>query len=269
VQLFSKHSNQWKAKPISDDEAENFQNSLKTHKIVCPLIHDSYLINLASPKDELYQKSLEAFTDEIFRAEKLGVPHLVTHPGSYTESSEREGIAKVSRAFDEIFQRCNDQTPKTENSPPVTILLETTAGQGTNLGSKFEHLRDIIAASKNPERFGVCVDTCHIFAAGYPLIDEDDYEQTMSQFDKIIGLQHLLAFHLNDSVKGLASHVDRHAHLGFGTLGLEPFRHIVNDKRFTQTPMYLETPKGTTNLDGKEVDWDAVNLGVLKGLLRD
>jgi deoxyribonuclease-4 len=268
VQLFSKNSNQWKAKPITDSEAEKFRDSLVINKIVRPLIHDSYLINLASPKDEIYQKSIEAFTDEIVRAAKLGVPNLVMHPGSYTESSENEGIQKAGRAFDEIFQRYDDLVQAEEDAKPVTILLETTAGQGTNLGSKFEHLRDIIAGCKKPERFGVCVDTCHIFAAGYPLIEKEDYEETMQKFDTVIGLKHLSAFHFNDSVKGLGSHVDRHAHIGHGTLGLEPFRHIVNDKHFQETPMYLETPKATTVIDNKEVDWDLVNLNVLKSLIK-
>ncbi|MDR1491527.1 MAG: deoxyribonuclease IV [Planctomycetaceae bacterium] len=266
VQLFSKNSNQWKAKPITDEEAEKFQFSLRTNKIIRPLIHDSYLINLASPKDELYQKSIAAFVEEMVRAEKLGVSHLVMHPGSYTESSESEGIQKASRAFDEIFQKYNDLIQTAENRKSVMILLETTAGQGTNLGSKFEHLRDIIAGCQKPERFGVCVDTCHIFAAGYPLIEKEDYEQTMQKFEDVIGLKHLVAFHLNDSIKGLGSRVDRHAHIGCGALGLEPFRHIVNDKRFQETPMYLETPKGATMIDDKEIDWDLANLNMLKNL---
>ncbi|MCL2346655.1 MAG: deoxyribonuclease IV, partial [Planctomycetaceae bacterium] len=266
VQLFSKNSNQWQAKPLTDDDIEKFRKALESHQIRLPLIHDSYLINLASPKDELYRKSIDAFADELLRATRLGVPFLVMHPGSYTESSETEGLRKISRALNEIVKRVDDAVPK--DSGTVMILLETTAGQGTNLGSKFEHLRDIIDHCKHQERFGVCFDTCHVFAAGYPLVEKDDYETTMRQFDKVIGLELLKAFHLNDSVKGLGSHVDRHAHLGHGTLGLEPFRHLVNDKRFAGTPMYLETPKGTTVAGDKETDWDTVNLSVLKKLIQ-
>ena len=259
VQFFSKNSNQWKAKPIDPKEADLFKAKLAELNISHPLIHDSYLINLASPKDELYQKSIDAFSDEVRRAAVLDVPMLVMHPGSYTESSEEEGLAKIAKGLDEVFeQNTNNQ---------VMVLLETTAGQGTNLGSKFEHLRTVMDLCRFPERLGVCFDTCHVFAAGYPLQTPDEYAATMKDFEKIIGVKHLKAFHFNDSVKGLSSRVDRHAHIGQGTLGLEPFRHILNDKRFKKVPMYLETPKGTTEIKGQTVDWDIVNLKTLKKLI--
>lgn len=260
VQFFSKNSNQWKAKPIDPKDAGLFKEKLAELKITHPLIHDSYLINLASPKEELYQKSIDAFSDEVERAAILDVELLVMHPGSYTESSAEEGLVKIAKALDEVFKRNQDNQ--------VTVLLETTAGQGTNLGAKFEHLREIMDRCKFPERLGVCFDTCHVFSAGYPLQKPDEYTATMKEFDEIIGLKHLKAFHFNDSVKGLASHVDRHAHIGHGTLGLEPFRHILNDKRLKKVPIYLETPKGTTEIKGETVDWDIVNLKTLKNLIK-
>lgn len=263
VQLFSKNSNQWKAKPISESEAGKFQAALHENGISKPLIHDSYLINLGTGKGDLYEKSLEAFAEELRRAAALGVENLVMHPGTPTgdESVDPEtgGLKRIAAALDSIFKAKDNN---------VCVLLETTAGQGTNLGWKFEHLRSIIDFSAFPERFGVCLDTAHIFAAGYPLIEKKDYEKTMREFDEIIGIERLKAFHLNDSSCKLGGRVDRHAQLGHGTLGLEPFRHIVNDPRFTNIPMYLETPKGTVEIDGEVQDWDAVNLELLRGLVR-
>jgi deoxyribonuclease-4 len=184
------------------------------------------------------------------------------HPGSPTgdesNRAEENGLRRIADAFDDILRQ-------TKNS--VMVLLETTAGQGSNLGWKFEHLARIIELSASPERFGVCVDTCHITAAGYSLASAKDYELTFVEFDRIIGLDRLKAFHLNDSVKGIGSRVDRHAHIGHGTLGIEPFRLLVNDVRFAELPMYLETPKGTVEQDGAMIDWDIVNLRTLKDLL--
>jgi len=258
VQLFSKNSNQWNAKPIDAEAASLFKSTVERLGITHPLIHDSYLINLASPKEDLYRKSIDAFDGELQRAAILGIPMLVMHPGSYTSSSEEEGLAQIIKALDEIFKR-----NKKNN---VMVLLETTAGQGTNLGAKFEHLGQIMEECKTPERLGVCFDTCHVVAAGYPLGKKEEYEATMKTFDRIIGLEHLKAFHLNDSVKGVGSHVDRHAHIGHGTLGLEPFRCLLHDKRFTKIPMYLETPKGIGEINGTPTDWDVINLKTLRNL---
>ncbi|MDR1959487.1 MAG: deoxyribonuclease IV [Planctomycetaceae bacterium] len=259
VQMFSKNSNQWTAKPLEPEAAAVFQAKLKELNVTHPLIHDSYLINLASPKEELYQKSVNAFRDEVQRAAALAVPMLVMHPGSYTESTEEEGLKRIADALDEVFRH--------NETNEVMVLLETTAGQGTNLGAKFEHLREIMDRCHFAERLGVCFDTCHVFAAGYPLREKSEYAATMKAFDDVIGLKHLRAFHLNDSVKGQGSRVDRHAHLGHGTLGVEPFRHILNDQRFAKVPMYLETPKGTGEMDGVATDWDIINLQTLRGLL--
>jgi len=270
VQLFSKNSSQWKAKPLTEAEGQRFQQALQSRNIRFPLVHDSYLINLASGKEDLRQKSIAAFADELERTAILGIPWIVMHPGSPTgdesknaednveNNAEERGLRRIAEAFDTIFQ---------QTKTSITVLLETTAGQGTNLGWKFEHLARIIERSSCPERFGVCVDTCHITAAGHSLATPKEYDATFEQFDKIIGLDRLMAFHLNDSVKGIGSRVDRHAHIGQGALGLEPFRFLVNDPRFADLPMYLETPKGTVEVDGEVLDWDVVNLRTLKSLL--
>ena len=264
VQLFSKNSNQWKGKPITSDAAELFKATLREKQIAHPLIHDSYLINLGSAKPDLYEKSLAAFAEELSRAEKLGVPYVVMHPGTPTGDTSDDpvesGLRRIASAIDQSLESVG-------KNAQVGVLLETTAGQGANLGWKFEHLAGIFELSKHPERLGVCVDTCHIHAAGYSLADQKSYEKTFAEFDRRIGLNRLKAFHLNDSVKGIGARVDRHAHIGHGTLGLEPFRLLVNDKRFQRIPMYLETPKGTTEINGKTIDWDLVNLQTLRGLV--
>ena len=263
VQMFSKSSNQWKAKPITPEAAELFQATLREKNISHPLIHDSYLINLGSGKPDLYEKSLAAFAEELHRAEQLGVPNVVMHPGTPKEDTSDDpvesGLRRIASAIDQSLESVG-------KGAKVAVLLETTAGQGANLGWKFEHLARILELSRYPDRLGVCVDTCHIHAAGYRMTDQKEYEKTFMEFERIVGLDRLKAFHLNDSAKGLGSRVDRHAHLGQGTLGLEPFRLLVNDERFQGIPMYLETPKGTTEINGETVDWDVVNLQVLRRL---
>lgn len=254
-QLFTKNNNQWKAKPITRDEIELFRGALAESGLQQPCAHDSYLINLASPADELWNKSLEAFVVELERAEALGLIGVVMHPGSFVESSEEAGLARIVAALDLVHQR-------TKGISALT-LLETTAGQGTNLGHRFEHLAWILEHIETPDRVGVCVDTCHIFAAGYPIISAAEYAGTMAEFDRVIGIERIRAFHLNDSVKGLGSRVDRHAKIGAGQLGLEPFRHLLNDQRFATIPMYMETPKGEE--DGEELD--AINLRTLRSLI--
>jgi deoxyribonuclease-4 len=256
VQLFTKNSNQWKAKPISEAEINDFQAALKSTGVQFPVAHDSYLINLASPDDALWRKSLEAFTIELERAEALGLIGVVMHPGSCLDSSEDEGLARIIEALDKAHQ-------STKGFQTLT-LLETTAGQGSNLGYKFEHLARIADGVAAADRVGVCVDTCHIFAAGYPITTRAEYRATMDEFDRIVGIDRIRAFHLNDSVRDLGSRVDRHARIGAGKLGLEPFRHLLNDSRFAKVPMYMETPKGEE--DGEHLD--AVNLRTLRGLIR-
>jgi deoxyribonuclease-4 len=253
VQLFTKSSNQWKAKELTAEEIRTFRRTLRQTGLKQTLAHDCYLINLASPDEQLYRRSLEAFVIELQRAEALGLCYLVTHPGSPTDGDEQAGLARVARALDEVHQRCPGFR--------VQILLETTAGQGNSLGHRFEQLARIRELVAEPERVGVCLDTCHVFAAGYALAPEKEYRATLREFDRVIGLKRLRAFHVNDSLKPQGSRVDRHAHLGQGCLGPEPFRLLVNDPRFRNRPMILETPK--------ENDMDAVNLRTLRDLVRE
>jgi deoxyribonuclease IV len=250
VQLFTKNNNQWAGKALTDEDIRLFRVSWQDSKLHVSLSHDSYLINLASPDETLWRRSLEAFVVEMERAEALGLNYLVMHPGAAVDGDEKAGLVRVARSLDEVHGRC----PKYQ----VKILLETTAGQGTCLGHRFEHLAEIMHLSKNPERLGVCLDTCHVFAAGYSLAPLKEYRKTMKEFDKVVGLDRLLAFHLNDSKKPLGSRVDRHEHIGQGCLGIEPFRFLVNDKRFRKHAMILETPK--------ENDMDRVNLKTLRDL---
>lgn len=254
-QLFTKNNNQWAGKPITPEDVRLFRDALERTGITLPCAHNSYLINLASPKDELWERSVVAMIEEVRRAEALGLVGIVIHPGSFVDSSEAEGLQRIIAALDRILTETDGV--KTE------IWLECTAGQGNSLGHRFEHIAAILKGVKQSHRLGVCVDTCHIFAAGYPLGTPAEYAATMDEFDRTIGLKRIRAFHLNDSKKPLGSRVDRHEHIGRGCLGLEPFRHILNDSRFADVPMYLETEKGEH--DGE--DWDAINLRVLQSLI--
>jgi deoxyribonuclease-4 len=251
----TKNNNQWRGKAISDDDAKAFREALTRLKISHPLSHDSYLINLAAPDDAMWQKSVDAFEVELQRAEQLGIPYVVTHPGAFTTSCEADGIKKIIAGLDEVHRRTD--------GIKAMCLLENTAGQGSCLGHRFEHLGEIIAGVKEPGRLGVCIDTCHTFAAGYPLATKAEYDDTFGHLDRTVGLDRIKAFHLNDSKKPLGSRVDRHEHIGEGKLGLEPFRHLLNDPRFRHVPMYLETPKGER--EGEELD--VVNLRTLRGLV--
>jgi deoxyribonuclease IV len=256
VQIFTKNNNQWKGKTLSPEDVALFRDAIERTGIRMPCGHDSYLINLASPTESLWRQSLDAFVIEIERAEALGLVGLVIHPGSCVGSSETEGLGRIVLAIDEAFKRTS--------RAQVQIWLETTAGQGSSLGHRFEHLRAILDGVKESHRLGVCIDSCHIFAAGYPLASPGDYQATMEQFDAIVGLRWVRAFHLNDSKRELGSRVDRHEHIGKGHLGREAFRNILNDPRFAAIPMYLETRKGTVN--GRSLD--AMNLAVLRRLMK-
>ena len=254
MQVFTRNSNQWKGKPISDEAAAQFRDKFAASGLHEVISHDIYLINLAAPPGEIRDKSLAAFRDELETCARLGILKVVMHPGSHLVDTPEVGLIRVIAAFDQLFTEVPQFTGR--------VLLETTAGQGTNLGRTFEELQFIIFGSKFPSRFGVCFDTCHTFAAGYNTATIEDYNDTMAQFDRIIGLDRLGCFHFNDSKKGLGSRVDRHEHIGKGELGLEPFRCILNDPRFTAVPKILETPKG----DSEEMD--AINLGILRSLVR-
>ncbi len=254
VQLFTKNNNQWRARDITPEEVARFRAALTSLRIGHPIAHDSYLINLAAPQKRLWKRSIDAFVVEMHRAETLGIPGVVTHPGAYTSSSVARGLKRVAAALDEIHAQTRGLAAR--------CLLETTAGQGTSLGWRFEHLAAILDAVRDPDRLGVCFDTCHVFAAGYPLGTQKDYRATMRAFDQVVGLARIRAFHLNDSARPLGSRVDRHAHIGRGHLGSEAFRLLLRDRRFRRVPMYLETPKGKT---GRQ-DWDVVNLRKLRAL---
>ena len=254
-QLFTKNNNQWRARPLTSEDIEAFRSALERTGVKSPVAHDSYLINLASPDDALWEKSVDAYTHELERAEALGLIGVVMHPGSFVTSTEAEGLSRIV----EGLNIAHDRTKQAR----VQTLLEATAGQGSALGHRFEHLAELLDRVEAKERMGVCIDTCHIFAAGYPLHTADEYAATMDEFDRVVGVNWIRAFHLNDSKKPLGSRVDRHEHIGRGHLGLEPFRHLLNDSRFGTTPMYLETEKGEE--DGEELD--AINLRTLRSLL--
>lgn len=253
IQIFVKNNNRWVGKPISEAEAETFQKSWERSAIQEVVAHDCYLINLASPLDEMWQRSIDALIDELERCDRLGLSYLVTHPGSHMGRGEEQGVRRIARAIDQIHQK----------DWKVRIALETTAGQGTSVGYRFEHLRDIIGAVRQPDRLAVCMDTCHIFAAGYDIREEEDYQKTMESFDQTVGLDKLRIFHFNDSKRGWGSRVDRHEHIGRGEIGTSAFASILNDERLTGVPKILETPKGKTHREDKR------NLKVLRSLIKE
>jgi deoxyribonuclease-4 len=250
IQIFLKNSNQWKSRTLTEQDQILFREARQNTVIKTVLAHDSYLINLASPDPELYRKSLDAFIEEMKRANFLGVPYLVLHPGAHVGAGISAGLSRVARAL----RRALDTV-----EPPVQILIENTAGQGSCLGHRFEHLSDLLERIHS-DRAGVCLDTCHLFAAGYDIRTGESYENTMREFDRLIGLRRIVAFHVNDSKRELGSRVDRHTHLGQGCIGLDAFRCLINDKRFASIPKILETPKGPGN------DEDLMNLATLRSL---
>ncbi|MBN1255753.1 MAG: deoxyribonuclease IV [Deltaproteobacteria bacterium] len=256
IQLFTKNANQWRAKPLLPDAIEAFRQARRETGVRPVAAHDSYLINLASPDEGLYKRSVEALWEELERAETLGLPYLVMHPGSHRGGGEEEGFYRIARAINLLYYQGPDIK--------VQILLETTAGQGATVGYRFEHFARIIEMIEEDERIGVCLDTSHVFAAGYAIETSEGYEATMKEFDRIIGLDRLKLIHLNDSKVALGTRVDRHEQIGQGYLGLEPFRLLMQDPRLADIPFILETPKGWT---ASGEDWDKVNLRTLRGLV--
>ncbi len=236
IQVFTRNQMQWRARSLSEQEITGFQRGLMGCGIQTAVSHDSYLINLGSPEPATLQKSLAAFAEELERCEKLGLPYLVLHPGAHVGSGEAAGLRRIAKSLNEVLSLKKAYTTQ--------VLLETTAGQGSNLGYRFEQLAEILAMTEESGRLGICVDTCHLFAAGYDLRKRSVYEATFCELDSWVGLQRVKVFHLNDSKKGLGSRVDRHENIGKGELGLEPFRFLVNDSRFAGVPMLLETPGG-------------------------
>lgn len=256
LQLFVKNQRQWHAPQPDKNDVRTWQEARASAGIEPIFAHSSYLINLASPDEVLWNKSIDAFEDELVRCEELDIPYLVTHPGSHNGDSEAKGIKRVIRALNVIHRRTKDFAVRT--------LIETTAGQGTNLGYRFEQLAQIIHGVFNSERMGVCFDTCHAFAAGYDLTSDEGYHRTFDQIKETVALQSIQCFHLNDSYKPFGSRVDRHAGIGMGEMGAEPFRRLVNDKRFFHVPMIIETPKGQ---DEQGRDLDQINLAALRRLI--
>ncbi|HXD89938.1 MAG TPA: deoxyribonuclease IV [Candidatus Binataceae bacterium] len=241
VQIFTKSSRQWASKPYAKEEIEAFRNGQRESGIKLVVAHDSYLVNLGATDAALRKKSIAGVIDELERCEQLGVPLLIAHPGAHVGAGEEAGIRNIAQAIDEAHTACPGYR--------VKIALEITAGQGSNLGYKLEQMGQIIDAVKDNGRLRLCFDTEHAFAAGYDLRSEEGYERTFAELDQYIGLELLAAFHINDSMKPLNSRVDRHEHIGKGHIGLEPFRRLVNDPRFVNIPMCLETEPGENNKD--------------------
>ena len=262
LQIFTKSAGQWRARPLPPDEIALFRRRVAETGIRPVVAHNSYLINVAAALPSLRDQSLASLREELDRAEALGLDGLVMHPGSYTSGTEKDGLRMIADALRRLLDERPDGRTK--------ILLEHTAGQGTNLGHRFEHLAEIIDRLDGTPRVGVCLDTCHLLTAGYDICTPDGYRQTFEAFDRVVGLARIQAFHLNDSKKPCGSRVDRHEHIGKGCLGLDPFRWLLNDPRFRDLPMLLETPKLETAESKKKSDvdpWDAKNLRTLRRLI--
>ena len=253
LQIFLSNQRQWQTVPLTSQMVEDFRQQWKENDYMPVAAHDSYLINLAAPDPTTLERSVAAFADELQRAATLRIPFLITHPGSHRGEGVEAGLERFVENMDRAITRSKTST--------VMVLIENTAGQGTNLGSTFEEISFIISESQYADDLGVCFDTSHAFAAGYDIRTRVTYEDTLSKFDQIIGLERLKFFHINDSKRPLDSRVDRHEHIGEGEIGLEGFRLLLNDPRFRQHPMVLETPKG------KELKEDKANLRVLRSLI--
>lgn len=252
LQIFVKNSNRWVGKPIERPEAREFRTATRTSGLSRVVAHTSYLINLASPVAELRAKSIESLAEEIDRCARLGIRDLVLHPGAHCGEGEAAGVARIAASLDEVFDRTGGAR--------VRILLETAAGQGSCVGHRFEHLRDILGAVRTPRRVAACLDTCHVHAAGYDLVTKKGYAETIAAFDRTVGLTRLAAIHVNDSKKPRGSRVDRHEHIGRGSIGRRGFRNLMTDPRLAAIPKFLETPKDET------LDLDRANLAELRRL---
>ncbi len=253
MQIFTKNSNQWAAAPLAENTIARYHQRQAETGITPVVAHSSYLLNLATPDDALWHKSIDALVVELERCDQLAILHLVIHPGSHMESGEEAGIARVVAALDIVHDRLPDAR--------VKVTLETTAGQGSNLGYRFEHLAAMIAGVQAGDRLAVCFDTCHTLAAGYDFRTPAGYAEVFRQFDVVIGLDRLAVFHFNDSQKEAGSRRDRHEAIGDGFVGLEGFRLIMNDPRFAEIPMLLETPKS------EDMHEDKQNLARLRALI--
>jgi deoxyribonuclease-4 len=255
LQIFVRNARQWGARPLSADGIRLFRERAEESGLAqFTLAHAGYLINVASPDAALWKRSLRDLELELERCKQLGIPYLVFHPGSHVGSGEQAGLAKVVRALDSLL-------PSAPGSDGVMVLIETTAGQGSNLGHSFEQIAHILDNARSRDSLGVCFDTCHALAAGYEIRDRRNYKKVFDSFDRLIGIEKLKAFHLNDSKNPLSSRKDRHQHIGQGEVGIEAFKLILNDRRFRELPMVLETPKGEDLAEDRE------NLAILRGLI--
>jgi deoxyribonuclease-4 len=254
VQLFLKNQVRWAARELADADARQFEKARRATGIAAVFAHSTYLINLASPGEPEWRRAVDAFADELERAEALGLPFVVIHPGSHKGSGLERGISRISAALDELATRTRGYR--------VKIVLENTAGAGNTVGARFEELRAIVERAAATERLGICLDTCLLFAAGYDIRTARGYARTMESCQRTVGTRSIVAFHLNDAKAGLGSGLDRHEHIGKGHIGLGAFRQLLNDPRFAQIPMVLETPKEP------EPEADIRNLSVLRRLKR-
>ena len=252
IQIFTKSSRQWASKPYTKEDVEKFKCNWTETGIATVIAHDSYLVNMGAPDKAMRLKSVKEVIDELNRCELLGVPYLVAHPGAHVGSGIETGIKTIAKSIDEVHAACKGYK--------VKLALEITAGQGSNLGYTFEQMAQIFGAVVENERLRLCFDTEHAFAAGYDIRTSQGYADTFGELDESVGIKKLVAFHLNDSIKDINSHVDRHQHIGKGYIGLDAFRRLLNDRRFVGLPMCLETPKGP---DLKE---DIENLATLRSL---
>lgn len=255
IQIFSSSPNQWETRPLTPEITARFRQTVLRTGIEPVSIHSSYLINLGSPSRQQGKKSVLALLEELERAEALGVPFVIAHPGSHGGSGEKKGLDRIARRIDELHRHTSGFRTR--------ILLETTAGQGNALGYRFEHFQCLYHRIREPECLGICLDTCHVFAAGYDIRSMESVQDTLGRFHNLIGLQRLYVIHLNDSKTPLGSHVDRHEHIGQGKIGRKGFRNLLKDPRLKKLPMVLETPKGK----GTGVAEDKKNLRAIRSLL--
>ena len=253
VQIFSKNHRQWKSPPLKESSVNAFKKQYAESSVKEVVVHDSYLINLAHPDKDALEKSRKAMIDEVERAEILGLRYVVFHPGSHLKTGEKQGLRTIAQSLDYVL----DNT----HAEDVVLLLETTAGQGTNLGYRFEQLAEIIDKVKCREKLAVCFDTAHVFESGYDFRSPEGYKNVFDEFDRIIGIERLKVFHFNDSKTDIGTKVDRHENIGKGFIGIQPFEFLVNDRRFSEVPMILETPGG----DEKFME----NSKLLRSLIRD
>lgn len=253
IQLFTKSSNQWRARSLPPDEIDRFRINLQTAAIAPVMAHGAYLINLASTDAALHQKSMAACLEELERAEALGIPYLVIHPGAHMGAGEEAGLRQVANSLQELLKRTDGYQAR--------VVLETTAGQGTTLGYRFEQIALLLDQIGLAERTGVCLDTCHLFAAGYDIRTPDGYDSVLRLFDQVVGISSIKVIHLNDSKKELGCRVDRHEHIGKGAIGLQAFRCLMTDSRLSGIPMIIETPK-----DDDFITADRRNLKTLRDL---